>query len=439
VYDVSVGVSRGALLVAIVLLVAVAMSVACNFGIDTSGLVGDGGQTTDVTLDSHAESGHVEDAHGDARGTDGAKVDGGDLDGGVDAGDAGSDAPMVPCTIAAVQAVPGTGTYHVMQDGGSEQQFITETAGNLLVAVAYGGQGPGQTTPLTTVPNMKFTVTDTLGNTFHAAAMYENTNSNQAAIQIFYATNILPGANTVTVTSTTADGLMLQTGLFLQEYSGMAITDVVDVSSGQMAPSMTTQVVPPAVTTVTSCDLVVGAFTDGHVDGQPLDAGPGWTLRSTDRWDPGGAVDNAPTGGAPAHSVVAAEIDLSGGADDGWVAAQVAFRAASTSAPTQPDEIGFATPPQTVSAGSCSNVVTLRSDHGGSPAVTATGIDVELSGPGLAFYIDSSCKYPITDVYIGAGTYSQSFHFIGASKGSPIITATPKPGPPAAIQTETID
>jgi hypothetical protein len=326
-----------------------------------------------------------------------------------------------------------------MTDGGSEQQFITETAGNLLVAIAYGGQGPGESTPPTALPNMTFKVTDTLGNTYYAASMYENTKYNQAAIQIFYAPNILGGPNTVTATSSTDESLMLQTGLFLQEYSGLALKDVVDVSTGQTAPSLTSQVVPGPMTTTTGCDLVIGAFTDGHVGGQPLDAGSGWMLRSTDRWDPGGAVDNAPTAD-PAHTVVEAEVLLSGGSDDGWVCAQIAFRGANTSAPTQPTQIVFATAAQTVSAGVCSDVVTLRAQNGGSAANTSTGIDVSLSSTGLTFYVDPACAYPITSLHIGAGTSSQSFYFkSSALLGTDDITATPTGGLAVTSQKEMVD
>jgi len=267
--------------------------------------------------------------------------------------------------------------------------------------------------------------------------MYENSKSNQAAIQIFYAPDIKGGANTVTVTSATTLGLSLQTGLLLQEYSGAATSDVVDISSGQMAPSSTTTIEPGNMTT-SLCGRVIGAFTDGHVGGQTLSAGAGWTLRSTDDWDPGAAVDSV-LQGIPAHSVVNAVMNLSAGADDGWVAAQVAFRGAGTASPLQPDKLVFANPPVTVSAGACSSVVTIDSRRGSTASITSTGIVSSLSGPaGLIFYIDSNCVYPIKNLYIGAGASSQSFYFMGANKGSALITATPT-SLPATSQTETVD
>jgi hypothetical protein len=433
------GAVRGGSLVAVTSVVA--LGAACSFGIDTSGLTGDGGtgipdaRGTDAAVDA---------------GRDVSRRDGGSdsrADGGVDAGDASdggepeaSDAPSGPCEITAVQAVPGVGTiYHGIVDGGSKELTITESAGNLLVAVAYGGQGPHTTTPPSTTPNLRFTVTDTLGNTYHAASMYENSRSNQAAIQIFVAPNIKGGANTVTALSTSSAGIVEETGLFLEEYAGAATKDAVDISSGQMAPSLSTQVVPGPMTTAASCDWTVAAFADGHVTEQMDTAGSGWTLSNTDFWDPAVQVD--PVGGpVPAGTVVNAIMDLKA-ADDGWVAAQVAFRSSTTAALPQPDRIAFDTPAQTVTAGVCSKPVTLRSDHGTTRTRSSGGIGMTLSGAGLTFYADPACAYPITDLLIGAGTASQTFYFQGSTAGVTLLTATPgtATGLAAVSQKETVN
>jgi hypothetical protein len=359
-------------------------------------------------------------------------------DAGGDAGlDGQGDAVSGPCAFTSVQATPGTTQNQVIHQSASAQQSIFVTAGDLLVAVAYGGQNPGQTTPPTTAPNMTFAVSDTLGNTFYAAPMVENSSSHQAAIQIFYAPNIKGGSDIVTATSATSSGITLWTGLFLQEYSGAATTDVVDVSSGQMAPLATATASPPNLVTGTSCDLVVGGFADGHVLGQSLSPVAGWVMRSSDDWDPAAAFDNAPTPTLQSISV-AGGINLSSGADDGWVAEQVAFRGAYTTALPQPDTLAFTSPSYTVAANGCSGKVVVEARKGATAAATATGITMTVSAPTLTFFADSACAAPITSLFIGAGATSQYFYFKGASAGSPSITVSATGFTPV-VQGETIN
>ncbi len=297
---------------------------------------------------------------------------------------------------------------------------LTESAGDLLVAIAYGGQNPGQSTPATTAPNMTFSVSDTLGNKYYAGPLIENTTSNQAAVQIFYAPNIVAGANTVTATSA-ASGLTVWTGLFLQEYSGIATSDVVDISTGRMAPLSTATVSPGMMTTGTGCDLVVGAFADGHVDGQNVSATTGWTMRSTDLWDPGAAVDNVGMGAA-SGSVVNPSFTLSSGADDGWVAAAMAFRDSSSAPLPQPTGLVFKTAAQSLPMGTCSGPATLEAHAATVLARTATGISLSLSG--ASFYADSACAFPITSVAMGAGRADATFYFKTSSVGDFTITAS---------------
>jgi hypothetical protein len=348
-----------------------------------------------------------------------------------------------PCTIGAVQAVPGTAVEQVIQQSPTSSQSMTNSAGNFLVAIAYGGQNPGQTTPPTTAPNMTFAVSDTQGNTYYSADMIQNPISNQSALQIFFAPNIKGGANTVTASSTTGGGAFtLWTGLLVQEYSGIATSDVATVSTARYANASTTMPSAGDMMTTSSCELVVGAFVNGHVSETTVAALPGWIKRSTDVWDPGGAVDNA---GAPAPAMtnVNAGISLGGGADNGWVAAQIAFRGAGTQAPTVPSDIAFSTSSQTVKAGACSGPVTIITKGGAASAGvqlrTPTGMTAGLSGAGLTFYADSACMFPRTSAHVGAGSSSHTFYFTAANPGTVTITASPA-GPGAAItQNETIN
>ncbi len=363
------------------------------------------------------------------------------IDSGIDTGvDAGIDSGL-GCPFALVQAVPGTSQYQVIE----QQPMISWTLdptlsqpGDLLVVIAYGGQGGDGPT---TAPNMTFSVSDTAGNTYYAGDLYTNTNESEAAIQIFYAPNIVGGVNTVTVQSA-ATGLQVWTSAFVQEYSGIALSDVVEVSTGQMAPSYTEDVTPGAMTTVNACDLVVAAFTDGNVSEQNLSSGPDLTIESSDDWDPGAAGDNVGAG-VVGGSVVDPEFVLSLAADNGWVAAQMAFRIASTSPLPQPSQIAFTTAPQTVAADVCSGPVTVASQLASSLGVTdtrtATGLDLALSATTADFFIDPACAFPISTVVIGAGTDSSTFYFLSSSAGTPTVTLTGPPGIEDVSQTETVN
>ncbi|HUB06825.1 MAG TPA: hypothetical protein VMB50_07490 [Myxococcales bacterium] len=326
-------------------------------------------------------------------------------------------------SFALVQAIPGEVTNNEEQ-GPGESLSLVERAGDLLVAIAYGGQG-GSTSPQSTSPNMTFHVFDDAGNTYYPGPFYENSTVHQSAIQIFYAPDVVGGVNRVNLTASSPEGLGLYTGLFVEEYAGASQTNVVDVSTGRMAPSASA-VTSPGPLTTNLCDLVVGAFVDGHTGGTPLDAGPGFRMTSADYSCPAGAVDDAPGGAAPG-SVADPEIILTGPfeSDDGWVAAQMAFRAAGTSAPAQPAQIAFATAPQAGPAGTCSGEVLVQSQSAASqPVNTSTGIAVALGGSGLSYYVDPGCIYAVDGVTIGAGTSSVGFYFVGSDAGAATIDAT---------------
>jgi hypothetical protein len=369
-------------------------------------------------------------------------------DGAMNLPDAGRDGGLVdaatpidagdPCSgLAFVNAVPGTSLGQVMQNVPAMSQTIIEQGGDLLVAIAYGGQGPGQTMPLSTAPNMQFTVSDTLGNTWYAAPLVENSRSHQASLQIWFAPHVKAGSNTVTVKSSADQSVDLWTGLLLQEYAGIADSDVVDVSIGQMAPGSSADTQPGPMRVTAGCAVVVAAFADGHVTGQNITTVAGWQYRSTDAWDPSGCVDDGP-GWARAGDTVNATMSLTVGADDGWVAQQVAFRAANTTPHPKPTGFAFLTMPRTVAKGACSPAVTIESRAGGVATPTSTGITLALSGGGLVFYADPACQFPIVNAYLGAGTSNTSFYFTGSVSGSPSLSANASTFQ-VVSQTETIN
>jgi hypothetical protein len=404
---------------------------ACSLAADFSGyvLVSDAGSTSDASGGADGTTTNPTEAGADSSTTsnDGS-MSGNTTDGSMSGDDAGDGSIISgPCAIHTVQAVPGTTVEQVIQQMPSLQQTLTTTAGNLLVAIAYGGQGPGKTTPPTTAPNMTFAVVDDTGDTFYAGDMVENPIEHQSALQIFFAPNVKGGVTTVTVTSTTGGGAFtLWTGLLLQEYSGIATANVATAAAARSANMSTASPSAGNMTTPSACDLVVGAFVDGHVSEQGVTPLPGWITRSTDVWDPGGVVDNA---GSPAaaQSTVNPGMTLANGADNGWVAAQIAFRGANVPAPAAPTGLGFATSPQTVLKGACSSAVTIATKglSTSSGIVATNGITIALSGAGLTFYADPGCAFPITSTRIGAGSSAHSFYVSGATAGPATITATP--------------
>src|SRR5690349_21906089 len=134
------------------------------------------------------------------------------------------------------------------------------TAGNLIaVYVVWDNSGTAK-------------VSDTSGNTYTAATARQSFGDNWSA-QVFYAANILGGANTVKVTFGTAItgfGIM-----YLHEYSGLATVSPVDVSASAAGTSASMS--SGAVTTTQANDLL---FAAGASDGS-VSKGTGFTSRLT--------------------------------------------------------------------------------------------------------------------------------------------------------------
>src|SRR5205809_555790 len=75
----------------------------------------------------------------------------------------------------------------------------------------------------------------------------------------FDSSNIAGGANTVTITiSPTAASV----GLSIHEYSGLATTNTLDVSAGQVAPNSTNQWTTPSIHTNYANELLMAGFED---------------------------------------------------------------------------------------------------------------------------------------------------------------------------------
>jgi hypothetical protein len=355
----------------------------------------------------------------DAATADAGHGGGGGSDAGVDAGD-----PCAPLRF--VQAVPGTSMYQVMRNTNRQSWTINLTPGNFLIAMAYFGQGPGGggTPDASTAPNMIVQVSDNAMNAYSAGPFIENGASHYSALQIFFAANVTGGATTVTVTADAGTPLNYFTGLLLEEYAGIASTAPVDFSTVEVGSTPTLSITAGAGVATAACDMVLSAFTDGNVPGEPIDAGSGWTFRSTDLWDPGACFDDGPRW-APAKTISSGTIAVETNAPSNtWVATQIAFRSAASAATPQPTLLAFSTLPQTLDAGTCSTAVTVGTGEGGVAVPTGLGVWVNLSGNNPAtFFVDPACRFPADRVFVGAGTHSVSFYFEGGGSGALTLSA----------------
>ena len=195
------------------------------------------------------------------------------------------------------------------------------TAGNLIVAYVVW-DNPGTAT-----------VSDTRGNTYTAATTRQNCGNNWSA-QVFYASGISAGSNTVTATFGTS---IKSFGIvYLHEYSGLASVSPVDVSAS--GAGSTALMSSGAVTTTQANDLL---FAAGASDSIVTAAGTGFTKRLT-------GFDNltedrlVPTTGSYAGTAT-----QNGGA---WAMQLVAFRAAS-GGPGPPSKLAFVQGPSNTTAG----------------------------------------------------------------------------------------
>jgi hypothetical protein len=111
-----------------------------------------------------------------------------------------------------------------------------------------------------------------------------------------------------------------------------------------------------------------------------------------------------------------------------------------TVVPAAADELVFVTDPQTVVAGVCSAVVTLRTEDafGNASAVEADAPIALSADSGMTFFTDAGCTSPTTTVTVLAGTSTASFYFRDTTAGLPTLTADGSPGLPSRDQVQNI-
>src|SRR5580704_7956669 len=118
-------------------------------------------------------------------------------------------------------------------------------------------------------PNETITVRDSKGNTYHSATQINQTGDGDT-LAIFYAENIAAGANTVTVSVSTADTLRLA----ILEFSGVASSGSIDQATASQGSNASPN--SGSITTAASGDLLLGAIMTA--DGETVTAGSGFQI-----------------------------------------------------------------------------------------------------------------------------------------------------------------
>src|SRR5262249_14818534 len=117
--------------------------------------------------------------------------------------------------------------------------------------------------------NANLTISDTRGNVYRQALKYTET-VDSVTLGIYYAENIAPGSNTVSVTSSLSGTLRFA----IFEYSGVATSASLDVTKTNQGSSMAPST--GNFTTTAPGDLILGMFTNAN--GRTFTAGTGFTI-----------------------------------------------------------------------------------------------------------------------------------------------------------------
>ena len=226
-----------------------------------------------------------------------------------------------PASAAPAAFVQGRNTQVTSGTKASLAFSKANTAGNLIVAYVVW-DNPGAVT-----------VSDTRGNSYTAATARQSWGNNWSA-QVFYASGISAGSNTVTATFATS---IKSFGIvYLHEYSGLAAVSPVDVSASASGSSASMS--SGAVTTTQANDLL---FAAGVSDNTITAPGVGFTKRLTGF---GNLTEDRVVTSTGSYAGTATQ---NGGA---WAMQLVAFRA-SSGGPGPPSKLAFVQGPSDTTTG----------------------------------------------------------------------------------------
>jgi hypothetical protein len=187
-------------------------------------------------------------------------------------------------------------------------------AGNLIVV------------GVTTETGAAISVSDDAGNAYtELPAVSDMANAQMA--QMFYAANVLAGAQAITVSFTSA---RIWCGVVASEFSGIALASPVDASAGAFAASGATSIAAGNMTTSVAGDLI-WQFAMLDIDARPTwTAGPGATLLNADQADGQVSQYRVQSAAGPINPALTSSIPI------GYVTVAAAFKAAAAGTPIPP-------------------------------------------------------------------------------------------------------
>ena len=214
------------------------------------------------------------------------------------------------------QSAPIALVQHTSRDAGTTSSSSlafgsNNTAGNWIAVVIRAGR-----------VSQVITVTDTRGNIYRKALQFNETGDG-TTLAIFYAENVVAGANTVTVADTLSGGTLR---FAILEYAGVASANSLDMT----ATAQGTSAAPGTgtVTTTANGDLVLGFLSTANP--RTVVAGSGYAIQESVPASPNAklVVEDRVLSAAGA---VTANGTLNG--SDFWGAGLAAFRAAAGGTP----------------------------------------------------------------------------------------------------------
>ena len=290
-------------------------------------------------------------------------------------------------------------------------------------------------------PNETIAVKDSKGNTYHKATQINQTGDGDT-LAIFYAESIAAGANTITVSVSTANTLRFA----ILEYSGVATSGSIDGANANQGSNASPN--SGSVTTTTNGDLLLGAVMTA--DPETFTAGSGFQI-----------VESVPT--APnSKLIVEYQIQVLSGSTsssatlssaDPWAAAIAAVKAgaSSTSAPaiTSANSTTFPVSaadsftvtatgspiPSITESGALPNPVTFKDNGNGTATIAGTPSAESLgsfpititasNGVGTA----ATQSFALTVTQSPAITSANSATFTVGTAGMFTVTTTGSPNP----------
>lgn len=144
----------------------------------------------------------------------------------------------------------------------------TATAGNLLVAIFAGDGENGSGVPASSI-------TDSQGNTWQQAVYLKSAATSSGPVRIMYAANIAGGSTTITATMNQTAAT--NAAVIIREFSGMALSAVLDVTKTNDQTTTSTTLTTGASSTTAQADelVIVGANIVGAAT--TVSAGSGYT------------------------------------------------------------------------------------------------------------------------------------------------------------------